>query len=234
MVDPKGVNVYSEIGRLKRVLLHCPGKELDNLTPINMKSLLFEDIPDSEAAAREHLFFAEVLRSVGTQVYYISELLAEVMREEEVRYRFLTEFLEEARVHSHACPAMFEYLNSMQDMSQLAEVLMSGLRSEDFSFNGSQLDQLDRKRTLLLDPMPNMYFTRDPMTVVGQGISINCMWAETRRRETLISYYIAKYHPLFEGVSHYYQRDENATLEGGDILVLSAQVIAVGVSQRTE
>ena len=231
MVDPKGVKIYSEIGPLKRVLLHCPGKELDNLTPIYMKSLLFEDIPDRVAAAKEHHAFSEVLRNAGAEIYYVTELLADVLKDEEVRRPFLVEFLKEARVPSHTSPEIFEYLNSIEDLSQLAEVVMSGLRCEDFVFNDTQLDW---KKTLLLEPMPNLYFTRDPMTAVGCGISINCMWAQTRRRETLISHFITKYHALFKGVPHYCRRGENATLEGGDVLVLSPQVIAVGVSQRTE
>ncbi|MGI6157399.1 MAG: arginine deiminase [Saccharofermentanales bacterium] len=234
MSELRGVNIFSEIGRLRRVLLHRPGKELDNLTPSNMNRLLFDDIPEREAAAAEHDAFAEVFRSIGTEVVYFSDLLADILADGDVRKALINDFLAEARVHQCARPPMFEFLFNMDDMDDLASVLTAGLRTEDVSFNGDVFDELDRRKPLWFDPMPNLYFTRDPMTAVGRNLSLNCMWAETRRRESLLVSYVSKHHPMFEGLEHYYNRCEGATIEGGDILILSPTVVAVGISERTE
>lgn len=234
MVEMKGIRVYSEIGRLRRVILHRPGPELDNLTPLNMKNLLFDDIPDYVAASEEHDQFAQVLREAGAEVLYTKDLVAQVLADEEIRHLFLDDFLREARIFQHSIPAIRDYLMEMEDLEELTRLLISGMRREDYPFNGSQLDKLDRSKPLLFDPMPNIYYTRDPMSSIGRGLAVNCMWAETRRRESLLTHYAMKYHPYFCDAPWYFGRDENATLEGGDILILSREVLAVGVSQRTE
>ncbi len=233
-MEPTSLRVNSEIGRLRRVVLHRPGPELDNLTPLNMKSLLFDDIPDYVAASREHDLFADVLRRSGAEVLYVADLMAEVLADPELRRSFLDDFLEEARVFQHTRDSLYEYLLSIEDPRELTNLLIVGLRSEDFPSNGTQLDRLDRKKTLMFDPMPNMYYSRDPLTIIGSGVTVNCMWDDSRQRETLFADYAVRYHPHFQGLPHYYERTENATLEGGDILVLSKEVLAVGVSQRTE
>ncbi len=234
MADPNGVNVYSEIGKLRRVIVHRPGSELDNLTPPTMKEFLFEDIPDHVSAGREHDQFVAILEKAGTEVYYSNDLLANVLADPVHRQSFLNEFLSEAHVFLPSLPHLYEYLLSMEDIQKLVTFVMAGLRREQYRHNGTSLDLLDRKKMLLFDPMPNLYFTRDPMSVIGRGVSVNCMWAETRHRESLLPDCVIKHHPLFKGVPHYFSRDENATLEGGDILILSREVLAVGISQRTE
>ena len=234
MVNEKGINIYSEIGRLRRVILHRPGPELDNLTPINMKRLLFDDIPDYVAASKEHDQFAQVLRDAGAEVLYTHDLLAEVLADREVRRLFLEDFLREARAFQPSIPRVRDYLMEMEDLEKLTWLLIAGMRREDYPFNGSQLDKLDRAKPLLFDPMPNFYYTRDPMSTIGRGLSVNCMWADTRRRESLFTHYAMVYHPFFRDTPRYFGRDENATLEGGDVLILSKEVLAVGVSQRTE
>jgi len=234
MADRNGVNVYSEIGKLRRVIVHRPGSELDNLTPPTMKEFLFEDIPDHVSAGDEHDQFVAILEEAGAEVYHTNDILADVLADPEHRQVFLNEFLSEAHVFLPSLPHLYEYLLSMEDIQKLVTIVMAGLRREEYRHNGTSLDLLDRKKMLLFDPMPNLYFTRDPMSVIGRGVSVNCMWAETRQRESLLPHYVIKYHPLFEQVPLYFSRGENATLEGGDILILSSEVLAVGVSQRTE
>ncbi|NLA95547.1 MAG: arginine deiminase [Clostridiaceae bacterium] len=234
MADRNGVNVYSEIGKLRRVIVHRPGPELDNLTPPTMKEFLFEDIPDHIAAGDEHDQFVDILEKSGAEVYYSNDILAEVLADPAHRLEFLNDFLSEAHVFLPSLPHLYEHLLSMEDIQKLVSFVMAGLRREDYRKNGTSLDLLDRKKMLLFDPMPNLYFTRDPMSVIGRGVSVNCMWAETRQRESLIPDYVIKYHPLFKQVPLYFSRGENATLEGGDILILSREVLAVGISQRTE
>lgn len=234
MTKQSGVQIYSEIGQIKRILLHRPGGELDNLTPPNMNRLLFDEIPDSYVAAREHDMFADVLRGVGAEVVYVSDLLADVLTDMSVRDAFLLEFLREANIYRTHWNDIHEYLFSMEDPEKLVSIVIAGLRREEVSFNHEYLDLLDHKKTLWFDPIPNLYYTRDPMTVIGNGITVNCMWTETRNRETLIMKYITMYHPYFAGCASYYGREENASLEGGDILILSPKVVAIGISQRTE
>ncbi len=215
-------------------MLHRPGRELDNLTPPNMKRLLFDEIPDSYVAAREHDMFADVLRGIGAEVVYVSDLLADVLVDLSVRDAFLQEFLEEANIYRSQWNDIYDYLYTMEDSKDVASTVIMGLRREDISFNNEHLDLLDRKKTLWFDPIPNLYYTRDPVTVIGNGFSVSCMWTDTRKRETLIMKYITKYHPHFAGAVSFYGREENASLEGGDILILSPQVVAIGISQRTE
>ena len=234
MADRNGVRVYSEIGKLRRVIVHRPGPELDNLTPPTMKEFLFEDIPDHVSAGDEHDQFVAILEEAGAEVYHTNDIVADVLADPAHRQAFLNEFLSEAHVFLPSLPHLYEYLLSMDDIQKLVTIVMAGLRREEYRHNGTSLDLLDRKKMLLFDPMPNLYFTRDPMSVIGRGVSVNCMWAETRQRESLLPHYVIKYHPLFEQVPLYFSRGENATLEGGDILILSSEVLAVGVSQRTE
>lgn len=234
MIKPSGIQIFSEIGRIKRVLLHCPGRELDNLTPLNMNRLLFDEIPDSLVARREHDMFADVLRATGAEVVYVADLLADVLADLAIRRAFLQEFLKEANVFRSHLNEIFDFLFNLEDPNQIVSVAVAGLRREEVSFNHANLDLLDSKKTLWFDPIPNLYYTRDPMTAIGTGFTINCMWTETRRRETLLMKYITTYHPYFEGCPSFYRRSENATLEGGDIFVLSPTVLAIGISQRTE
>ncbi|HHX30840.1 MAG TPA: arginine deiminase, partial [Clostridiaceae bacterium] len=105
---------------------------------------------------------------------------------------------------------------------------------EDCCLHSGALDMLDRKKSLLFDPMPNLYYTRDPSTVIGKGVTVNCMWTDTRQRETLLVDHVVRNSVAKNDAPVYFSRNENATLEGGDILVLSKEVLAVGVSQRTE
>jgi arginine deiminase len=234
VTERSGVQIYSEIGRIKRIMLHRPGRELDNLTPPNMKRLLFDEIPDSFVAAREHDMFADLLRGIGAEVVYVSDLLADVLADLPVRDAFLQEFLKEANIYRSQWNDIYDYLYTMESPKDVVSIVIAGLRREEISFNNQYLNLLDHKKTLWFDPIPNLYYTRDPMTVIGNGISINCMWTDTRKRETLIMKYITKYHPCFADSALYYSREENASLEGGDILILSPKVVAIGISQRTE
>ncbi len=228
-----GVHVYSEIGPLRRVLLHRPGKELENVTPLNMEGLLFDDIPDAELAAEEHDKFAQVFRACGTEVIYLKDLLAELLEEPARREDFLKKFLVEAEVYSKRCPYLLEHLMSYQT-DQLADTVFSGLRREEFSMNTFHLADNDYADLFWFDPIPNAYFMRDPMTVIANGVALNCMWSTTRKREAMILEYLYSNHPLFAAAPRYYERNENAHIEGGDVLILSDKVILIGVSERTE
>ena len=230
--------VRSETGTLEQVLLHRPGAELEQLVPGELERLLFDDIPYLQAAQQEHDAFAEMLRHNGTQVLYLEELMAQTLAADpQVRRRFVRQFIEEGgRIARHFQPALYEYLTALGD-DELVRRTMTGVSMEEFLPEGQRgaLVSLTRgSHRFVLDPIPNLYFTRDPFACIGEGVSLNAMYSPTRRRETIYGQYILKYHPDFAGqVPFYYRREDPFSIEGGDILNLSPRLLAVGISQRT-
>lgn len=230
--------VRSETGTLEQVLLHRPGAELEQLVPGELERLLFDDIPYLQAAQQEHDAFAEMLRHNGTQVLYLEELMAQTLAADpQVRRRFVRQFIEEGgRIARHFQPALYEYLTALAD-DELVRRTMTGVSMEEFLPEGQRgaLVSLTRgSHRFVLDPIPNLYFTRDPFACIGEGVSLNAMYSPTRRRETIYGQYILKYHPDFAGqVPFYYRREDPFSIEGGDILNLSPRLLAVGISQRT-
>jgi arginine deiminase len=232
------INVTSEIGRLKKVLLHRPGEELENLMPDYLDRLLFDDIPYLKIAQEEHDVFAKVLKDNGVDVVYVEELLKESIEEDEVKEKLIQEFINEAGIwHQERSKGIREYLGTL-DNSALIKKMISGIRKteiKDFTRRGL-VDYLDIDYPFVIDPLPNLYFTRDPFAAIGNGISLHKMRTPTRNRETLFTKYIFKYHPDYaqENVPFWYDRTDKFSLEGGDILILNKNIIGVGISQRTD
>lgn len=232
------INVYSEIGKLKTVLLHRPGNELENLTPAMLERLLFDDIPYLKVAKEEHDAFAETLHNNGIKTLYLEDLAAESLINEEVRQSFISEFLKECEVHSkHIRNTLLEYFNDLTNR-ELVLKLMSGIRVRDLKkYRAGGLQELVYSHyPFVLDPLPNLYFTRDPFATIGNGVTINAMRTATRRKETLFAKYIFAYHPDFanENIPIWYNRTGIASIEGGDELILNDEILAVGISQRTD
>jgi arginine deiminase len=129
-------------------------------------------------------------------------------------------------------------LNAIPDNRELIDRTMAGLRKNELKIAGNQnlTDLVDDQYPFLIDPMPNLYFTRDPFATIGNSVSLNRMYSETRRRETLYGKYVFNHHPIFKKEAQHllYNRDESTRIEGGDELVLSSKVLAVGISQRTD
>lgn len=227
------INVYSEIGRLKKVLLHRPGSELDNLIPSLLEELLFDEIPWLEMAQKEHDAFAATLRDLGVEVVYLEELMADVIKDPKVKAEFLNQFLEESRLYSSSKKqAVYEYLDAMSDID-LIKKTMAGIRATEIQLNRVRLVDLIDTYPYVCNPMPNLYFTRDPFACIGDGVSINHMKTNTRNRETIYGHFIFKYHPDFKDTPQLYGRDNSLPIEGGDILVLTDSIVAIGVSERT-
>jgi arginine deiminase len=231
------LNVFSDIGRLKKVLLHRPGKELENLTPRLLDRLLFDDIPWLELAIKEHDGFAEVLRRLGVEVLYLEDLVTETLDQNpEIKNSFIDQFIKEAKIlHPQYEEIVKEYLLSFPTKDMVLKT-MSGVRKNELpNFVKKTLSDYIREYPFILDPMPNLYFTRDPFAVIGNGISLNKMYTETRRREGIYGEYIFKYHPIYgnDNIPLFYNRNDKATIEGGDIIILNDEIIAVGISERT-
>lgn len=235
-ISDRIINVYSEIGKLRKVVLHRPGKELENLVPDYLERLLFDDIPFLEQAQKEHDYFADILRKNGSEVLYIEELAAEAIKDNNVKENFVEEYLNEANVYdTYIRDSLKDYFNNY-DNKQLIDKMMAGIRKEEVNNSNRLTSLLDDGYPFIIDPMPNLYFTRDPFVSLGNGITINRMRTETRNRETLFIKYIFENHEDFKdkNIPIWANRDMKTSIEGGDILILNNKTIAVGVSQRTD
>ena len=234
-----GLHNTSEIGRLRKVMLHRPGRELENLMPEYLERLLFDDIPYLKVAQAEHDAFAQCLRDNGAEVLYLRDLVEQTIAEPGIRRELTEQFLDEAGLENHRIRDILqEYFSDMSD-GDLVDNMMAGVRKSDVRGfeTGKLADYLSFRSDeypFLIDPMPNLYFTRDPFATIGTGVSLHRMHTVTRNRETLFGKFIFKYHPVYKDTPKWYDRGETSSLEGGDILILSPQVIAVGISQRTQ
>jgi len=234
----KNLQIKSEIGELKTVLLHRPGRELENLTPKWLNQLLFDDIPWLDLAQKEHDVFADTFRKHGVEVLYLTDLVAEsISINDDIKQKFIDQFIEEASVTSDTLKLKLRgYLNSFSDLKEMIMMTMAGIRKTDLpNFIKRTLSDYIRDYPFVTDPMPNLYFTRDPFAIIDSGVSISKMSSLTRSRETIYAEYIFKYHPKYSDANtkQFYNRNNLASIEGGDILVLSDKILAVGVSQRT-
>ncbi|NQX83267.1 MAG: arginine deiminase [Mycoplasmataceae bacterium] len=232
------LNVTSEYGILKKVLLHRPGAETENLTPDTYEELLFDDAYFLKKAQEEHDVFASVLKKEGVEVVYLEDLITETISiSEEIKKLFIEQFIYEAKIDkkSKLFPVVVKYLNSFKDNKEMIIKIMAGVRFSELNNNGiKSLSEISTNKLFVLDPMPNLIFTRDPFSTIGKGISLHTMYYETRKRETLFAYYIFKFHPEYKETTQYYNRDRSSSIEGGDVMILTKDTIAVGISQRTQ
>mgnify|MGYP001039197272 FL=1 len=236
------INVKSEIGPLKKVLLHRPGTELLNLTPDTLGRLLFDDIPFLPEAQKEHDEFVEILRNNGIEVVFLEDLMAEVLElSDDIEDKFIRQFVYEAGIRTPKYKTLvYEYLKSFTDKKELVLKTMSGIKIEEISrskreYEKSLVDYVSEESEFLADPIPNLYFTRDPFASCGNGVILNKMYSVTRGRETIYAEYIFNYHPDFAGqIKKYYDRYLPYHIEGGDVLNISNHIVAIGISQRTE
>lgn len=232
------LSVTSEIGILKKVLLHRPGQELEQLTPTHLGRMLFDDIPYLAGAQKEHDLFAQTLRNQGAQVCYLTDLMAQSLTDPGVRRQFIDEFiLEGGPLAQHHSQALAELLLGIGDTKAMVEKTMAGVTDQEAGLRLAQpLTSLARYETrFLLDPIPNLYFTRDPFSVIRNGVAFSHMLAPARQRETIYGRYIMAHHPEYAGgITSWYSPDIPYSLEGGDILVVGGGLLCVGISQRTD
>ncbi len=237
----QGASLYrvnSEVGKLEAVLLHRPGPELERLTPQYLEELLFDDIPWLGRIREEHDMFAELLRSRGCRVYYFDRLLADILEGEEVRRDIVGDVARFTGIgRLREGDALREYLLDRSG-EELAEILIAGLPKSVLDpdrFPSSLSSHVAGDYPFYINPLPNLYFTRDPGAVIGEGLSVNAMKTGARNREPMLLSYINRHHPLLGGgrAPLWYDYRNPDSLEGGDMLVLSPSVLAVGASSRT-
>ncbi len=231
------INVTSEIGKLNKVMLHRPGREIENLVPELLERLLFDDIPYLEVARKEHDIFAKILKENDVEVLYLEELATEALNDDKIKKIFLQQFLKESHIsNKEIYESLYTYLMS-KSTGEMIDILMAGVRKNEIEVKEMQSLRglIGNQYPFYLDPMPNLYFTRDPGASIGNGITINTMQTEARRRETMFLKFIHEYHSSFKKyeVPLWYDRNLPNNIEGGDELILSATTLAIGCSQRT-
>ncbi|WP_130819441.1 arginine deiminase [Anaerococcus vaginimassiliensis] len=230
----KKINVNNEIKPLKKVLLHRPGEELLNLTPNALDELLFDDIPDLEKAIEEHDNFAKIFKDEGIEVVYLEDLMAETLdQNKNLREEFLEKYLKEANISDElAYKESKKLLESIKDTKEFVLKTMSGITLKELGIKNDKV--IYNQKYTAINPMPNLYFTRDPFSSIAEGVSINSMYSVTRSRETIYADYIFNYHKDYKGTKNFYGRGKDYHIEGGDILNINENLLMIGISQRTE
>jgi arginine deiminase len=226
-----GHGANSEVGRLRTVMLHRPGPELKRLTPRNNDKLLFDGIPWVSRAQDEHDAFAQALRDRDVEVLYLTELLGETLQAQEARERAITGALSSL----HLGDTLRGYLSqALRDQSpeELASFLTAGVRNDEVRGGFGLVTSLLASDDFLIDPLPNLLFTRDSSVWVQDQVAITSLAMPARERETQLTELIYRDHPRFRGATtiHGWQHEH---VEGGDVLLLAPGVIAIGVGERT-
>lgn len=231
--------VGSEVGQLRKVLVHRPELSLRRLTPTNCEDLLFDDVLRIEQAGEEHDAFQKVLREQGAEVFLLRDVLAETLSNPEAKAWILDRQVSENRYGATLAREVRAFFESMTD-TDLASHLIGGLTVDELnSACGSPTLGMMAQTDFILDPIPNHLFTRDTSCWVYGGVSVNPMAKAARKRETVHLRAIYKFHPLFKDADYhtYYgdtdQNYDHGTIEGGDVLVIGRGAVLIGMSERT-
>jgi arginine deiminase len=228
--------VGSEVGLLRRVVLHRPDLELRRLTPSNKDDLLFDDVLWVRRARQEHDAFADALVERGVEVLYLHELLAQTLDIEAARESVLTQTIATAALGPRLGPAVYEWLASLPS-HELARWLIGGIGYDELPFASDALAaQVAEPGAFVLAPLPNHLFTRDTSAWAYRGVSVHAMAKPARRRESIHLDAIYRHNPLFADVEHEVWSDGlggQAYLEGGDILVIGNGCVMIGMGERT-
>ncbi len=211
-------------------MLHRPGAELARLTPRNNDSLLFDGVPWVGRAQEEHDAFAQALRDHDVEVLYLLELLTETLEQEVAR----AQIVESTTTALHLGDSLRAHLvDLMGDLApaELAAVVTAGLRNDEVSHR-SIVSSLLQPEDFLVDPLPNLLFTRDSSVWLPDRVAVTSLAMPARLRETQLTGLIYEHHPRFASVPRVHG-PHLEHLEGGDVLLLAPGVIAVGVGERT-
>jgi arginine deiminase len=228
--------VTSETGHLREVILHRPGRELRRITPANREDLLFDELVWVDRAQQEHDAFADLLRAQGVRVRLLGDLLTDALAAEEVRAEVIAR---RATADSCGVELVDRVRGHLGEMAagELAETLIGGLTVAEVPGAGAGfVGGVLGPHAFLVPPLPNAVFTRDPSAWIAGGVVRSPMAMPARRPEQILWEAIYEHHPDFAGSAPIWYGDVkglHATLEGGDVLVLSPQCVAVGLSERT-
>src|SRR5690242_11880692 len=221
----------SEVGRLRTVMLHRPGPELKRLTPRNNDKLLFDGIPWVAKAQDEHDAFAAELRQRGVEVLYLTDLLTETLEREDARAAAIEEALRDLDLGDTMRGYLVGLLGEASP-EELTTYLTAGIRNDEVRGGFGLVTSLLAYDDFLIDPLPNLLFTRDSSVWVRDRVAVTSLAMPARARETQLTELIYTEHPRFRGTRkiHGWHHEH---VEGGDVLLLAPGVIAVGVGERT-
>ena len=223
--------VDTEIGRLKTVLMHRPGVEVERITPRHSDGLLFASLPWVSKARQEHDQLSQALRDQGAHVLYVTELLQDCLEYQAARDEAVQMAVADASLGEDLRAQLRIHLESLGP-EQLAEVLIAGLTPAELKIGHGVVFELLDRHDFVLDPLPNLVFTRDASFWIGDRIAVASLVSPRRRRETDVATIIYRHHPRFAGTKWLYSADMEH-VDGGDVLLLAAGVVAIGVGQRT-
>jgi len=232
--------VHSEVGKLNKVMVHRPGLEHRRLTPSNAGDLLFDDVIWVDRAIDEHNAFVDLMRSRGIEVFLAEELFTEALASEKARTFVLDNILNERMVGPHGATRAREAFDDTPT-DQIAEFLIGGLTRGDIQRDiDGLLYQASDPTAMIIPPLPNFLFQRDPSCWVYGGVTLNPMAKPARKPETMIVETIYRFHPMFQadgavnvwlgGAGEDWGR---ATIEGGDVEVIGNKKVMIGMGERT-
>jgi arginine deiminase len=232
------LNAASEVGKLRRVLIHRPGLEHTRLTPANAEDLLFDDVIWVAQAKREHDAFCEVMRERGVEVFEVERLLTDVLAIPEARDWIVEQVLDERHVGLNLARTRREWAASAS-ATEVADFLIGGITKDDLEDGSGLKYDSAISGDMLVPPLPNFIFQRDPSSWIFNGVTLNPMAKPARRPETAYMEAIYRHHPIFTGEDFriWYggvERDWGpATVEGGDVMPLGKGVAMIGMGERT-
>jgi arginine deiminase len=248
--------VHSEVGKLRRVIIHRPDLELKRLTPNNHDDLLFDDVLWVRRARQQHDEFGDLLRDRGVEVLYLETLLAETLAQPDARKWVLDSAVTSFTVGAGMFDEIRAYMDEVDPVT-LADHLIGGLTVREAGqllkgkgdgkvgtgaiAKGSLVVSASEEDDFVLRPLPNSYFTRDPSAWIFGGVVVNPMYWPARRLEALNVEAIYRFHPSFRdaGFEFWYSREDEGesfgrvSSEGGDIMPIGNRTVAIGMSERT-
>lgn len=232
------LNAASEVGKLRRVIVHRPGLEHSRLTPENATDLLFDDVIWVRQAKKEHDGFTKVMRDRGVEVLYAEQLLTEVLEIDEARHWIAGQVLAERHIGLSLSRSRRKWAESA-DPAEVADFLIGGIVKDDLEGGAGLKYDSSYAEGMLLPPLTNFLFQRDCSSWIFDGVTLNPMARPARRPETVFMEAIYEHHPLFadEHFKVWYGGVEQnwgpATVEGGDVMPIGDGVVMVGMGERT-
>jgi arginine deiminase len=230
-------HVDSEVGKLRKVLVHRPGLEHTRLTPTNAEELLFDDVIWVKRAKEEHDAFCEAMRDRGVEVFYAETLLAEVLAIPEARDWVLDRVLNERQVGVYLARSRQEWAREATPV-EVADYLIGGMTKADLVEGEGLTWDASSPTDMLLPPLPNFMFQRDPSCWIYDGVTLNPMTKPARRPETVFMEAIYRWHPMFGGTARVWlggvEEDwGRVTIEGGDVMPIGNGAVMIGMGERT-
>ena len=232
-------SVESEVGTLRKVIVHRPGLEHTRLTPSNAEELLFDDVIWVKRAKEEHDAFVSVMRDRGVEVLYAEQLLTDVLELPDAREWVLDRVLDERHVGMYLARSRHEW-GRKASPREVADLLIGGITKRDLAEGEGLTYESSELSDMLLPPLPNFLFQRDPSCWIYDGVTLNPMAKPARRPETVFMEAIYRWHPMFAregGVKVWHGGVEQdwgrATVEGGDVMPIGNGAVMVGMGERT-